>query len=475
MNRTKKMQVNSGELIGRALLAAKLGYEYGGDRDIYQALGYPTSLKYEDFVARYDRQDVAQAVIDRPVDATWRGPIRITESTVENETPLEKAWKDLSLKLKLQSNFKRLDKLASIGYYGVLFLGFDDISLNGEFDTPVDNPKNLLYVKPFGEGHAPIVEWETDPRNYRFGLPKVYNLIVVGQDGNSQQTIRVHHSRVLHVAGKILESDCYGAPVLKVIWNRLVDLEKVVGSSAEMFWRGGRPGYHGKVEADHVLSDTAETDLKEKLDEYDHNLRRFLLTEGMDIKALESQVADPTNAFDIQIQAICSVVGIPKRILIGSERGELASSEDRNSWLDTVFSRREEYAEGQIVRPFVDLLIEYGVLPSPTPKGYKVEWEDLYAATEKEKAEIGRIRAEAVRAYASSPTAEDVFPLDAFYRYVMQLKDEQIAKIFEERDELLAEENRIITKLQHEQKAQLAKESLASREETKKALTKKEG
>lgn len=443
---TDKIQTNAGELIGRALLSSMLGFQYGGDRDLYRALGYKTSLVYADFVTRYVRQDIAKAIIDRPVEATWRGNFRLRESTEDNETPLEKAWTALEKKLQLKSKFRRLDKLTNIGLYGVLFLGFNDVSspdLEG-FAKPVTSATDLLYVKPFGENHAEVTTWVTEPTSPRYGLPEFYTLAITDRRGTQQASIRVHHSRVLHVAGDVLESECEGSPVLESIYNRLMDLEKIVGSSAEMFWRGGRPGYHGKVDKDTILSDTAETDLREKLDEYDHNLRRFLLTEAIDINPLETQVADPTHAFDIQIQSICAVTGIPKRILIGSERGELASSEDRNQWLDKITTRREEYAEVQIVRPFVDRLIEVGVLPSAGKEGYTLEWADLYAATEKEQAEIGRMQSEMIRSYATTPSAERVLPVPAFLEYVMGFDQEKRKKILDMIERMVAEDETLL-------------------------------
>ena len=49
-NSTNERILVLSELIGRAKLAASLGKQYGGDRDIYQALGYPTDRSVADCV-----------------------------------------------------------------------------------------------------------------------------------------------------------------------------------------------------------------------------------------------------------------------------------------------------------------------------------------------------------------------------------------------------------------------------------------
>ena len=75
---TYQLQVLS-ELMGRRMLATTMGLQYNGARDIYQALGYPLTLSFDDYLNRYIRQDIAKAIIDRPVKATWQGALELVE------------------------------------------------------------------------------------------------------------------------------------------------------------------------------------------------------------------------------------------------------------------------------------------------------------------------------------------------------------------------------------------------------------
>jgi hypothetical protein len=59
-------------LVSRTQLLSTLGKSYGGNRDLYTELGYPLVLNFTDFQARYSRQDIAKACIDRPINSTWR-------------------------------------------------------------------------------------------------------------------------------------------------------------------------------------------------------------------------------------------------------------------------------------------------------------------------------------------------------------------------------------------------------------------
>jgi len=440
-----------GAIANRAQLAARFGSQYGGDRKIYQALGYPTDIPYEDYLARYTRQDIAKAVINRPISQTWKGQVNITETDTKEETTLEKAWKALDKQLKLQSKFVRLDKVSSIGQYGILLLGFDDTEKQEDFAKPVleNGKRKLLYVKPLGEGHALVKTYVKDTKNERYGMPEMYEVTFSNPDDSSTTSFKLHYTRALHVTTELLESEVEGEPVLKAIWNRLMDLEKLTGGSAEMFWRGARPGYQGKIDKDFMMTPEQEQDLEDQLDEYEHNLRRFLMNEGVEYTALEAQVSDPSKHVDIQIQMISALTGIPKRILTGSERGELSSEQDLTGWYNVIQTRREEHAEPNIVRPFVDLMIKYKVLPAP--KGnpeegydYQVEWTDLFSASDKEKAEIGKTRAEALKAYAANPSAELVVPPEAFLEYFLGLDADQMEYITELMKAAMAEEERAI-------------------------------
>lgn len=428
-----KLQVLSA-LVSRAQLSASLGQQtYGGERDVYQALGYPNQIKFEDFASRYARQDIATAVIDRPVALTWEGDVAIQESKKKEETLLEKEWKQLCIDLELKSKFIRIDKISGIGCYGVLLLGLDDVTSPEGFASQVKvGKRKLLYVKPYSENSAKIESYEEDTKNPRYGKPLLYSISTNQQDGStsqsntmSSQTIRVHYSRVIHIVDGLLENDVIGTPRLQSVFNRLIDLEKLVGGDAEMFWRGARPGYQGVVDSEYQMTNETKEDLKDQIAEYEHNLRRILINEGVKLEALTQAMADPINHVEIQIQMISAATGIPKRILTGTERGELSSNQDSTEWKAWVKGRRKDHAEVQIVRPFIERCILYGVLPKATSGNYTILWSDLFAMSEKERIEVGKNRTSALKEYVSTPMAESIVPPQAFFEFFLGLDEDQ--------------------------------------------------
>ena len=432
----------------RALLAARMGMSFGNKRDLYEQLGYKRELGYKDYILQYSRHDMAKAIINRPVKATWRGDVNLLESKDDKETTLEKEWKALERDLKLKSTFVRVDKLASLGEFALILLGFNDINDRNGWREPVKKGirggRKLLYAKPISQAQAEIKTWEDDPGNPRYGKPLIYEitLSVPGHKGETY-TLFVHYSRVVHVTIELLQDEILGEPVLKSVFNRLTDLEKLVGGSAEMFWKGARPGYDASVLPEYNMGEEEEQKLQTQIDEYEHGLRRMLHTQGVDIKALEMQISDPASHVDIQVQMISAITGIPKRVLVGSERGELASSQDQETWKELIQERREEHAEPNIIIPFVDYMIEMGVLPKPAKEhDYTVAWSDLFAPSEKERSEIGKTKAEALARYASALGAEDIIPAEAFMEFFLGLDQEQINLIKEIREQAMLDEER---------------------------------
>lgn len=434
-------------LVSRTTLASKLGLTHDDKRNIYTALGYDLTLTYDGFASLYTRNAIAKAVINRPIDMTWQGELCLSEGDDSEETPLEKEYKTLSKELGIKSKFKRLDKLSALGQFGLLLLGFDDVRKNSDFAQPVKAGKrNLLYLKPRGQGQIQIEKWVDNVNDRRYGMPEIYKIDLSHPTfgdfaGHTQNDyIMVHYSRVLHVTGERLENEVQGTPMLEPIWNNLKDLEKITGGSAEMFWLGARPGYHINIGDGAELNQADLDNLQTQIDEWENNLRRFLQTANTDVNALASQVSDPSKHMDVQLQAISAQTGIPKRILTGSERGELSSGQDRTEWLEKIQLRREEFAEDQIIRPFVEICQKYGILPDSDD--YSVAWSDLFAPSEKDKAEVGRTRAEALKAYGSIPGLQDIVPIEQFAKLFLGLSDEDVEKIQAAMEEMETDEQR---------------------------------
>ncbi len=137
-----------------------------------------------------------------------------------------------------------------------------------------------------------------------------------------------------------------------------------------------------------VTLDTKAT--KEQMEAYMNGLQRYIATIGMDVKSLSVQVADPEHHLEAQMRFIATSLAIPWRVFVGSEAAKLASTQDVQTWNRRLTRRREDYVSPFILRPFVDRLIAFGILPEPADlkEGYLIDWEDLDTPSDAEMATV---------------------------------------------------------------------------------------
>ena len=119
-----------------------------------------------------------------------------------------------------------------------------------------------------------------------------------------------------------------------------------------------------------------------------NGMQRIIATEGFDVQELKGDIIDPTAAFNVEISMISGKTGIPKRVLLGSERGDLASTQDEANWLGRIAERQEQFVEPRILRAFIDRLIAIHALSAPKGGTYQVEWPNLFYLNDLERAKV---------------------------------------------------------------------------------------
>lgn len=392
------------------------GKTHGGQRDLYEVFGYKKVLKPSDYRDQHERGNIASRIVTAYPDAVWSNPPQLVEDEdKQNETEFEKKFKKLAKRTKLWHYVHRADILAQLGRYSVLFVGVADGI--DDLKQPVGTGK-VQYFRPYGEENAEVKKFNLDPTDERYGLPEIYSLTVSNASGEGNHVIEVHASRVIHIAERLLDNETYGTPILKSIFNKLEDLEKVSGGSAEIFWLNARGGLN--VNADKDVEITDPEGLKEQIDNYVHKLTRVIRTKGMDIKTLNQTVSSPKDQVGALLELISGSTGIPKRILVGSERGELASSQDEDNWLNRVDERRTMFCEPCIMDPIMELFVKVGELKEL--EDYEVTWPELITLSAEKQAEVSAKQAAAIAAYANSPTAQSLITEEQFVEDIMKLE-----------------------------------------------------
>jgi hypothetical protein len=454
-------------------------------RNVDADCGYPTGyIDAKIYWELYQREPIATRTVEVYPKESWQVQPQIYElEDASAKTPFEEAWDALGKQLRGEQSFYQEEEASvvfdflcdadikcGIGHYAAILLGFDD---GAPLDQPIDlidagkpakasapssgASRRLLFMQVYPETAVQINSLEADMQSPRYGLPTEYDISMMDPlefsslgVGTSLPSRRasVHWTRVVHIS----EYGVLHTPRQRPVLNRLLDLRKLYGGSAEMYWRGAFPGYAIKTQPQLGADvDINREDVKQQLTDYSNALQRFLVLMGMDITALAPQVSDPSSQIDKQVEAICIQLGIPKRIFMGSERGELASSQDDAAWNDRLKQRQLGVITPRIIIPFVDRLIATRVLPRPA-KGYRVSWPDLTSKSDEEKAGIATQRTQAIAAYASGQLETTLAPMD-FWTRIMGFTEDESQSIIDNAEEIK----------QQKEKEQAAKDAEAAK------------
>lgn len=426
-------------------------------RDVDEECGYraSASMSEDGYNDLHERHPIANRVNSILPKECWKISPEVYESEDnDEETAFEKDWKELCQNLgegsKLKSTkynpvwsiLSRADLVSGKGHYGIILIGLNDAKdlrepVKGFEDAGSDevvvnegtddqyndygnfssgdsgDGKKILFLKVFDEKLAEISQWNTDKTSPRFNKPLRYRLTLSEASegtsgiGQANSTVEVHWSRVIHVADGVECNETIGTPRCRPVLNPLSDLKKIYGGAAEGYWQVCLPGVILESEPGTAIDKEA---MKEGVQNYIHRMQRWLALSGMTAKTLQGTVTDPTSFIAVYIEAICIQLAVPTRIFMGSERGELASSQDKDSWEERLFERRENHVTPNIIAPLIDRLIAFGVLTEP--EQYIVDWNTADNTSKLLKAQIASTITQALVAYISGGVDNLIEPAD---------------------------------------------------------------
>lgn len=260
---------------------------------------------------------------------------------------------------------------------------------DGRAQAPKRLRPRLLFMRPYSEDLVQVVRYEWNIRNPRFGYPVMYRITLndpretQGGVGLPLATVFVHWSRVIHLCdrtkcGGVSSNPVFTIPALKPVFNSILDAQKVCGAGAEGYYKSCFTGLqyvtHPSMGGD-VFVDQNKT--MEAFQNYQNGLVRGLVSTGGQWETIAPSVVDPTPHYNLAVEKICIVLGCPVRIFKGSERGELASSQDDESWNKRRLERQVNYLTPRVIVPLIDRLIQVGVLPVPGVKSGKQQVQNI--------------------------------------------------------------------------------------------------
>lgn len=325
--------------------------------------------------------------------------------------------------------------------------------------VPTKQQRRVIDTRVYDETLVQVVRYEWNINNPRFGMPVMYRVTLndprqlVGGIGLPLATVFVHWSRFQHITDRYTNSSTspvFADPVLQPVLENVLDIRKVPSAAAEGYWQSGIPTWvfntHQSLGGDVLFDPTATQNMMEMAM---NSLQKWIAGLGgeWDIKA--PPVTDPTKFVEAFIELICIYLGCPVRVFKGSERGELASSQDDSKWNDEVRAYQNGYVTPWLICPFIDWMIMLGVLPPP--ESYKVEWPDLDSMSKAQKAQVMLQRTQAWAAATQGGVIQQVGGVKNYATKFDDMTDEEADTIEQAGQQQMEEDQAAADQLAAEQ------------------------
>ena len=374
---------------------------------LYEEFGYPDSLNFDDFYRAYKRNAVARAAVRRVIDNCWQDLPEIYEGEKKkDQAKKESDWDKQVNKFfkKLWKQIKGADRRNLVGNYSALLIQLKD---GGKWHEAVNRgtvrslrEKSLVRLIPVWEAQLDVSRWDEDSDSNTFGMPKMYQYteMPVGSDsGRPGRIIDVHPDRVFILAEGADDGSMDGESMLEAGFNKLLDIEKISGGSAEGFLKNAsrqiafnfskEVNFAKLAKALGVSESEISTAMDDQTRELNRNVDSAVVMQDGSASVLSVAAADPEPTWRTAINEFCATIPIPVKILIGMQTGERASTEDGKDWAKTGNARRNGFLS-EMIEGIVRWFIKLEMLPAPANDELYIEWSDLLAPSDAEKLEV---------------------------------------------------------------------------------------
>ncbi len=171
--------------IARSNNASRFGEQFNGDRKLMDTLGWEEIPTWDTYNGQYKRGNIAKTIVNIRPEDTWRGDITVTVpadkdgSKSANAELFEKQFTNLWESLGMKEFFLRADKLAGIGQYSVMRLGYKESGV--DFGNKLEGQiTELLYVSVYSQPNSSvnsIVEEPSDTSPINLGVHSIMDYI----------------------------------------------------------------------------------------------------------------------------------------------------------------------------------------------------------------------------------------------------------------------------------------------------------
>jgi phage-related protein (TIGR01555 family) len=372
--------------------AKDTGDTYGvrGTGTSWQA-NFGMALNEADLLFAVRREPVANRVVFQVAHDIFDNWFRVEEVSEKPDASFDREVQKTLSALNAKAVFTQFAVYERLFGWAIIALSYVDYGKG--LDAPVSNPKEILELFPYSTLQFTVQssDEDTDTDSSRFGLPKYYTL---RRDKAGQS--KLHFSRVIHGATRLLDHPYKGMSVLEPVYDDLTVLRNIRWGLGQTIFRygSGFPDVEVKGAKRKQLDDLEASQQFKNL-----QARTYFLHSDdtkLDFKGVAGKALNPEPYYMPIMENIAAGSGLPLAILRGAQAGALTGSEvNEREYFKLISDAQSRYEPA--IRQLIDALLECGQIRFKynVQKEYRIVWHSGFELSEKDKAAVELQQAQA--------------------------------------------------------------------------------
>jgi hypothetical protein len=336
-------------------------------------------ISEEDLLFAVQREPVAYRIVFQVAHDIFDNWFKAEDTAEKPDPDFDKQVQMVLARLNGKSVFTQMAVFERLFGWSIIVEGYADHGKT--LEAAVESPQEIRDIVAYSplQFSVQTSDEETEEKSERFGLPVLYTLARTGIN-----QVKVHFSRVIHSATRLLTHPYKGISVLEPVYDDLTVLRNVRWGLGQTIFRygSGFPDVEVQGATKKILDDLEESQQFKSLQSRTY----FLHSEKtkLDFKGLAGRALDPEPYYLPIMENISAGSGVPLAILRGAQAGELAGSEvNEREYFKLVSDAQSRYEPG--IRALIDALIACGQVKTNV-KDYKIVRLGGFEVSEKDKA-----------------------------------------------------------------------------------------